>query len=250
MPRSSNARAIRWRQESRSADGGKVFRDQSLAPGASLYHYLEYPHALSIFSEDRLRLANPLKWTDPYEQWWCKTLMERPGPLHRTSGYVLSWSQSQNDEPAWRMAGFERSNPIVRIRCRARDILAAASALSQQRSGLFFAGKVGYESERALWKRAGSLQSGDAKEDPRAGANLLLRKRDAFRFEKEVRTVWLDREPQNTGLFLAIDAKSVVKEVVCSPYAHPDQRARIHQEFADRFEVEVTVPGIEPPSVD
>jgi hypothetical protein len=137
------------------------------------------------------------------------------------------------------MVGFQRTNPIVRIRCRVRDILAAASTLAEGRSGSFFTGKVCYEREEELWRRANSVQAGEMKGVTRAGANLLLRKRSAFRFEREVRTLWLDTEPQNTALFLPIDAKTVVRHVMCSPYAHPDQRAKIRQEFAERFGVQV-----------
>jgi hypothetical protein len=239
MRRAKGTRSIRWRQHSRAPNGSKVFRDESLKDSASVYHYLEYPHALSIFSEGRLRLANPTNWPDPYEHWWCRTIFGRPGPLQHASAYVLSWSRSQYDEPAWRMAGFQRTNPIVRIRCRLRDILAAASTLAEGRSGAFFTGKVGYEREEELWRQANSVQAGEIKEVTRAAANLLLRKRSALRFEREVRTLWLDGEPQNTALFLPIDPKTVVKQVMCSPYAHPDQRARIRQEFDERFAVQV-----------
>jgi len=247
MRRASSAQSIRWRQRSRSANGSKVFIDESLQDGAWIYHYLEYPHALSIFSEDRLRLANPSKWPDPYEHGWCNTLFDRTGPFHEISAYVLCWSRSHFDEPAWRMAGFQRTNPIIRIRCRVRDILAAASALAVQRSGSFFTGKVCYEREEELWRRAKSLRAGETKEVTRMAANSLLRKRNAFRFEKEVRTLWLDREPQNTALFLPVEAKSVVKQVMCSPHTHPDQRAKIHQEFEERFGVKVVDARILPP---
>jgi hypothetical protein len=142
------------------------------------------------------------------------------------------------------MAGFQRTNPIIRIRCRVRDILAAASTLAEQRAGSFFTGKVCYERQEQLQQRAQSLQAGETKEVTRAAANLLLRKRQALRFEKEVRALWFDREPQNTALFLPIDAKSVVRQVMCSPHAHPDQRVKIHQEFKERFGVEVIDSGI------
>lgn len=242
MRHARNPQSIRWRQEFRSPNGSKVFRDEGLNASASVYHYLEYPHALSIFSEGRLRLADPMRWTDPYEQGWCKTVFKRPGPLHQASAYVLCWSRSRFDEPAWRMAGFQRTNPIIRIRCRVRDVLAAASALAQERPGSFFTGKVCYESEEELLRRAESARAAEMKDVTRAAAHLLLRKRNAFRFEKEIRTVWLDREPQNTALFLPIDPKAVVKQVMCSPYVHPDQRAKIHQEFKERFGIEVSDP--------
>src|SRR3981081_671170 len=134
-------RSIRWRQESRNPNGSKVFRDETLNASASVYHYLEYPHALSIFSEGRLRLANPMGWSDPYEQWWCKIVFDRRGPLRETSAYALCWSRSRYDEPAWRMVGFQRTNPIIRIRCRVRDILAEARPPAEQRPRLFFTGE-------------------------------------------------------------------------------------------------------------
>jgi hypothetical protein len=243
MSRASSMQSIRWRQRSRSANGSRVFIDDNLQDGAWICHYLEYPHALSIFSEGRLRLANPIKWPDPYEHGWCKTLFDRTGPLHQASAYVLCWSRSHFDEPAWRMAGFQRTNPIIRIRCRVRDILTAAGALAEQRPGSFFTGKVCYEAEEELRRHAKSVRTGEIKAVTRIAASALLRKRTAFRFEKEVRTLWLDREPQNTALFLPIDAKSVVKQVMCSPHTHPDQRAKIHQEFEERFGVKVIDPS-------
>src|SRR5579864_1559304 len=163
MRRASRLQSIRWRQESRSPNGSKVFRDDRLNASSTVYHYLEYPHALSVFSEDRLRLTNPIRWPDPYEQGWCKTVFDRAGPLHQTSAYVLCWSRSRFDEPAWRMAGFQRTNPIIRIRCRVRDILAAAGALAEQRPGSFFTGKVCYEREETLWRHARSVQAGEMK---------------------------------------------------------------------------------------
>ena len=243
MRSTRSPRSVRWQQESRSPEGSRVLKDARLKAGGSVYHYLEYPHALSIFSDERLRLANPLAWPDPYDQ-WCKSLFEPPGPLHETSAYALCWNRNPSDEAAWRMAGFQRANPIIRIRCRVPDILAAASALAAQRPGAFFAGRVSYEREEQLYKRASPAQTAQIKDASRTAANLLLAKRNAFRFENEVRILWLDREAQKTALFLPIDAKSVVKQVMCSPYAHPQQRQKIREEFAKRFDVEVSDSGI------
>lgn len=193
-------------------------RDKELSARLSVYHYLEYPHALAIFSENRLRLANPAGWTDPYERRWLEHIPKG------ISTYALCWNRSRFDEPAWRMVGFGRTNALVRIRCRVQSILAAAAALSQERKGEFYLGKMRYEYS-----------------DPIAAkttADLLLRKNTAVRFEREVRALWFDKEPQNKGLFLPLDAQECITQVMCSPHAHPDVKARIQQEF-DRFGVTV-----------
>lgn len=194
-------------------------RDKELSPRVSVYHYLEYPHALALFSENRLRLANPAGWTDPYER---RSLELIPKGI---STYALCWNRSRFDEPAWRMVGFGRTNALVRIRCRVQSILTAAAALAQERKGEFYIGKVRYENT-------------PAREDAKTVANLLLRKSTAVRFEREVRALWFDKEPQNKGLFLPIDAQEAITQVMCSPHAHPDVKARIQQEF-DKFGVSV-----------
>jgi len=184
----------------------------------SVYHYLEYPHALAIFAENRLRLANPAGWTDPYERRWLDHI---PAGL---STYALCWNRSRFGEPAWRMVGFGRTNALIRIRCRVQSILAAAAALSQERSGEFYMGKVRYENS--------------GPDAVKTTADLLLRKSTAVRFEREVRAMWFDTEPQNKGLFLPLDAQAAITQVMCSPHAHPDVKARIQQEF-EKFGVSV-----------
>jgi hypothetical protein len=214
----ARTKSIRWLRASRQRDGGSVLRDKELSATASIYHYLEYPHALAIFSENRLRLANPAGWTDPYERRWLERIPKG------TSSYALCWNRSRFDEPAWRLIGFGRTNALVRIRCRVQSILTAALALSQERKGELYIGKVRYENA--------------AREDAKTVADLLLRKNAAMRFEREVRVLWFDKEAQNKGVFLPLDAQQAITQVMCSPHAHPDVKARIRQEF-DKFGVSV-----------
>ena len=234
----SSSRSIRWLRESRQREGGKVLRDAELSPGVSIYHYLEYPHALAIFSESRLRLAHPAGWADPYERRWHERVFNEPSPLRATSTYALCSTRSRLDEPAWRMVGFGRTNALVRIRCRVRGILSAASALAAQRPGAFFIGKVRYEHERSLQRRVDALHAKEMRDVAPVAASLLLLKSPALRFEREVRALWVDSEPQAKGLFLPIDVQSTITQVMCSPHAHADVRARIHQEF-DKFGIQV-----------
>ena len=218
MARKTSSSSIRWLRAARQRDGGAVLRDKELSPRVSVYHYLEYPHALAIFADNRLRLANPAGWADPYERQWYERL---PKGL---SSYALCWNRSRFDEPAWRMIGFGRSNALVRIRCRVQSILSAAASLAEQRKGEFYIGKVRYSNEHG--------------EEAKTVANLLLRKSTAVRFEREVRALWFDKQPQNKGLLLPIDAQETITQVMCSPHAHPDVKARIQQEF-DKFGVSV-----------
>jgi hypothetical protein len=108
-----------------------------------------------------------------------------------------------------------------------RNLLAAAVTLAEQREGQFYIGKVRYDQREPA-----------VKDDLKSAAGLLLHKSPALRFEREVRALWFDSEPQNKALFLPIEAQETVTQVMCSPHAHPDVKARIQQEF-EKFGVGV-----------
>jgi hypothetical protein len=180
MARKSTLSSIKWLRASRQRTGGTVLRDKALSPAVSLYHYLEYPHALAIFGENRLRLASPAGWTDPYERQRIERIPKG------VSVYALCSNRSRYDEAAWRMVGFGRTNALVRIRCRVQTILTAASALAEQREGEFYIGKVEYDKTEVTLK----------------------------------------------------DEQETITQVMCSPHAHPDVKARIQQEF-EKFGVSV-----------
>ena len=112
---------VPWRYFYRASGERKVVRDTSLKDDAWLYHYLPWPYALVILKNRRLRLSPVQSWTDPYEKWWCRLLFEGPDRLAGVIAYGLCFSTSAFDEPAWRMYGFGKNVPIVRIGCRVGD---------------------------------------------------------------------------------------------------------------------------------
>src|SRR3569833_4582288 len=159
MARKSTLSSIKWLRAARRRTGGTVLRDKARSPGASVYHYLEYPHALAIFGENRLRLASPHGWTDPYERQRIERLP------NGVSVYALCSNRSRYDAAAWRKVGFGRTNALVRIRCRVQTILPAAAALAAPLEGEFYIGKVEYDKNEVTLK-----------EDLKSVAGLMLRK--------------------------------------------------------------------------
>ena len=141
---------IAWRVHNQGADGRKVLLDGALRKQRWLYHRLEWPYARSIFEDCRLQLRPVGGWTDPYEQWWSDRLFGRAGSLADVNAYGLCWTTSHFDEPAWRMAGFGKEHPIVRIKCRAEVLLDAGIALVGNESGSLYLGNVRYHRERTL----------------------------------------------------------------------------------------------------
>jgi len=221
-----------WQNYHRLEDGSKVMLDASLSIESSIYHRLEWKFAQLIFQDVQLRLSPVRDWKDPYESWWCEELFERQGsPLRGINAYALCWTLSRYDEPAWRMVGYGRSEPIVRITRPVGAILEAAKRHIEANRGTWFLGKVRYRPERRLRllsERLSESAASPLKHVASTAASLLIRKRKAFRFEEEVRLIFLDRPgaPARPQLFLPIEIAGIT-DVMTSPYADRGQRRNV-----------------------
>ena len=224
-------KSVTWTACRRDPGGRKVMHDGSLKDGAHLYHMLPWPYALAIFENRRLRLSPVGDWDDPYERSWCDLLFGRAGPLSGQRAYGLCFTTGKYDEPRWRMAAFRRTDPIVRIRCRAGALLAACGYSLAARAGSFYLGTVRYDSEAVLLAQARAVMAGARKEVTRTAATMLIRKRIAFAFEHEVRLLWLERGAPADAFHLKIDPASVIDQIMISPYA-AKEAADIRAAFA------------------
>jgi hypothetical protein len=234
MQPDSRGKLIRWKVFQRESEGRKVMHDGSLRDDDYVYHMLIWPYARAIFENARLRLSPVGRWTDPYEKWWCDVLFGRSTPLAGLEAYGLCWTTGQYDEPRWRMAAFRQGDPIVRIRCRAKTILTASHRLLGSKHGSIYFGKVRYVPARKLSELSQSVSGGERKEVTRTAATMLLHKRNAFKFEEEVRLLWLDHGPSPDAVYLDIDPATAVDQVMVSPYAKEDEYEAVKADLARR----------------
>ena len=151
---------MKWQRAVKSEAGGKLFWDPALGRAQWLYHFLPWSFALKIFEEEHFRLSPVRSWTDPYEQWWCRLLFDGPGALSDVAAHGLCWTTTKFDEPAWRMAAFRRSEPIVRIRCSVKAVLAAAQRSICAEPASVFLGVVSYKRQDDLVRHAKGLAAG------------------------------------------------------------------------------------------
>ena len=168
-----------------------VFLDDALNRSSCIYHLLPWPHAKTILKNKRLRLSPVRSWDDPYEQWWCDRLFGADNQP-ATNAYGICWTTNSFDEPHWRMAAFGTDAPIVRLRCDIGAVLRASTDSVTKAHGKLYLGKIRYcKTERMEKFKLGASNQGP-KNGRHTAARLLLCKRNAFRFENEVRLLWLD----------------------------------------------------------
>lgn len=242
---------ITWACAHRGTNGSKVMRDAELNnEQAYVYHMLPWPYAKEIFEKGRLRLSPVQSWKDPYEKWWCDTLFGGENNLSGVQAYGLCWTSSTFDEPLWRLAAFGRTkkHPIVRIRCKLTNILRAGQSLIGTEDGSLYLGKVRYQRQRKLENAARIVKTGRLKDVSRTAASMLLQKRNAFRFEQEIRLLWLDRHEERKGFFIKVDPASDIDQIMTSPYATRKQHQEI-KTFVDGCCVECRMSAILAPRV-
>lgn len=223
---------MNWRRAGRTQVGGKCFWDPSLSKVRWLYHFIPWGFAVSIFKTRRLRLSPVRSWPDPYEKWWCQLLFDESRPMADVAAYGLCWTRTSFDEPSWRMAGFNRAEPIVRIKCDIQSIQRASYQAIADTPASVFLGAVNYKRQDDLLRNARHVSSASLKEVSHKAAEFLLMKRNAFRFEREVRLLWLDRANNHSQeRFVPIDPKHDICQVMMSPHATMEQSALIRQEW-------------------
>lgn len=210
-----------WRTIEHFGDGRKVSLCTSLSEEQYVYHYLEWDKAKLIFLNSHLRLGLVSGWRDgdPYEKAWCKALFERNNQLNGVSAYGICCTNSRYNEPFWRMIGFGKNSPIVRLRFRVKDILKAGIDFARESEGTLYLGEVQYLPQEKLNQLIQTLPD-RSKDVSSTASRLLLMKRRAFKFESEVRLLWLNRKPQAHAHFIGIEATKMINQVMITPHVN------------------------------
>ena len=227
---------IIWDERHGKFDSRQVMRDTQLNDNRYIYHLLPWPYAKKILENRRLRLTPVDSWCDPYEKWWCDQLFCATSSLRKMQAYAFCWTGGRFDEPYWRMAAFQRPCPIVRIRSRVSSVLDVGAKSTAGKVGSLYLGKV-------LYRPAGELEAlgthlhTEPQTQHTTAARMLLHKRNAFRFEKEVRLLWLDTEARRDAFFIDIGSTGTITQVMISPYTE-SRTARSITSYVRKLDIE------------
>jgi hypothetical protein len=104
--------------------------------------------------------------------------------------------------------------------------------LIESEAGSLYIGNVKYRREEFLRGIAKSALDRKYKDVSPTACGLLLQKRNAFRFESEVRLLWLDRAAPRDDMYLPIDTSTTIIQVMTSPYATEEEHEIIRENLA------------------
>ena len=216
-----------------ATNGCKLMQDWASSRFEFLYHHSEWPYAKLVLANHRLRLSATSSWTDPYEKAWINILFNRPSSaLNGAVAYGMCFTTSKFDEPSWRMHGFGRQQPMVRLKLRTACIIDAARASLSMQPGSWFLGSVRYRRTSDLNSLAQTVIGDKQKDVSRMAAEMLVHKRNAFKFENEVRLLFIAPRdmPARDDILLSIDSTAIV-QVMSSPHTSSVDCHRVEKEL-------------------
>lgn len=206
---------------------------REVLPSLPVYRYMRLAQFEELVTQRRLRLVPPQAWDDPHERWWCDSLFRANSRLANANAYASCWTTRYLDEPFWRLyacwcgPGTPHPKPAVRVRTTVGRLEQATRLAIQDSPAKVFIGRVRYCSRDELGRASVALRKGEGKDVASEVANGLHMKRNAFAFEREVRVLWVDKQPRRCDTQVPVDPLSFIDQVMVGPTNHKDLLADV-----------------------
>jgi hypothetical protein len=211
-----------WHRVHENAQKGAVYL-RDLLSSTTVYRYLHQSQFKDMLSASVLNLARPHGWDDPHEKWWCDELFRAGSALHDAQPYASCWTVRYMDEPFWRFYSCKCKPdsppppPAVRIRTTVGKLVQVLSQAVDDAPAKVFIGRVRYCSPVKLATAAKLMRERGGKDVASEAANGLHMKRSAFRFEQEVRALWIDKHKPQKRRHIPIDPLWLFDQVMVGP---------------------------------
>jgi hypothetical protein len=212
-------------RHNKTADGTQytfINRD-GITENDFIYRIIPKDRLYKLFNNQQNVLLQPSKWEDPFENFILKS------PVQTASGqmgkfsfhddfYGQCWTLHRASDAMWRI--YSPKKDAIRIRTTIDRLASSLSkTLGNWAHVQCFIGKVNYLSEKHLKKFAASVFANNL--SPDALAQSLLVKRSAFQHEREVRLLYLEREPNvkhPKGLYrYNVDPHELIDQIMVDP---------------------------------
>ncbi|MEI7942233.1 MAG: hypothetical protein WCH76_03580 [Candidatus Riflemargulisbacteria bacterium] len=167
-----------------------------------------------------LRMSNPLKWDDKWEQFWYKKRGYYIKELERQ--FVSCWSTREECDALWRIHGKESSD-CIKVMSTPRKLMEQAHVYYEKvkktsaDAFLFYIGRVNYDFEDKEIK----IFHRNTRDDV-FGVYTNFIKRITYNYENEVRFVYYDgvkKELKKESFYLDINPRAVIDTVYFSPWS-------------------------------
>ena len=241
-----------------------------------IFRYMKFCSFEKMIHEQRINFKRPELWNDPYENFFFrhKICIKNDSPIHLNpisdKFYAVCWTANAESEAFWRLYSRNGLCRTIRIESTVGDILTAihdAMPFDLQPAITDFcsAGKVVYRKPEVINKVLDRIYASLAEFDEKvllrnkkgeSWKNKLMRtlfeKRNAFKYEEEVRFVF-DLFVKQTNEFpkfrftqdksefsMPFDCRKYIKGILVDPYATDEKVSEI-KELVETYGLNIKV---------
>lgn len=199
-----------------------------------IYRVMPLDRFYKLFTDKQNVLVRPSKWEDPFENFILNAPARLSDGTVVTFGfnndfYGQCWTKLTSSDALWRIYSPDKTG--VRVRTTVRKLLTSVQApLGDWAHEQAFIGKVLYLGDKKLVEFGNGVFRNGL--NSRALAETLLVKRVAFRHEREVRLLYLEKDKGRKDIYAyAVDPHMLIDQVMIDP--------RLSRSEADDKKVEI-----------
>jgi len=254
MAKNTAAQSREWQATYQHGERlGSVNVHAGIDPSTPIYHYTRLRHLEYAVRNEVLWMRKASMWTDPCEAMWCDAVFRAANedrPIKKQA-FGHCWTRTSRLDALWRNCA-ERcdfsddylmpSNPGVRIKSTFGQLAAAFSRFVDQRTGKAYLGSVEYCSDSQLKDALRGLRKIPGRVlRSRQLATVMHFKRDAYRFEDEIRALWVETSSAANAIEMPCDMRALILQVMVGPTSDhtlaADALERVKALKLDRTEV-------------
>ena len=168
---------------------------------AFIYRMFPLDRFYEMFKEQKNALVSPKLWEDPYENYVLQSHVALPSGKYygfefKDRYFGQCWTQRTYSDALWRI--YSPDSRSVRVRTTIRKLVSSLVKQNPKiKNDTCFIGKVKYQGNADLTEFSNQVAS--TQPSSALYAQTLLRKRNAFSHEKEVRLLFNDAEKECHG---------------------------------------------------
>ena len=204
----------------------------NLSLSTQIYRIFSYDRFLNLLKERQNTLVRPSMWEDPFENiLFNHTYLDTNGNIIdissiRDSWYGQSWTSKIDEcDGLWRVYSNNGQTRCVRVKSTVKKIFSPLYDFEMMKEWQCFIGRVEYVSENRILNLLEMSQIISTDRLNINQAQLLLTKRQEFKYEQEVRILYCKGVQLNNHNVLYkydIDPDEIFEEVLLDPWL-PDR---------------------------
>ena len=188
-----------------------------------LFKYLDLEHALELIKTQKIWVANPTIWTDPFESRFISAKYNGENFSWKDKVFCTCFTNASNSEAFWK--AYSNNDICVKFSIYRKILLEILDQYANANKDVrVYIGKVEYMMTRNIIRPLNQIPFDPKIVPSKSGsfyARLLLLKRKAFQFDDEYRIMIVKNRMHKTanGIYIPfnMDPKDLIERITMDP---------------------------------